>query len=138
MHQEKAQIARCIISDLVTVTERRATDRSCALRGNAACDALRQGLQGGRGASKAAFPRGAQERSLEAFGVVASGLATVSPLVTTAPRATTNCTCQRKPLSQGLRRWCADPLARFCPVPGRCRAGSSWHSARSGWSGFRR
>ncbi|QHD05399.1 hypothetical protein PspR76_06540 [Pseudomonas sp. R76] len=63
MRQEKAQIARCIISDLVTVTERRATDRSHALRGNAFCDALRHGLQGGRGASRAAFPRGAWERS---------------------------------------------------------------------------
>ena len=37
----------------------------------------------------------------------------------------------------GVRRWCAGPLVRFCLLPGRCRAGSSWRSARFGWSGFR-
>ncbi|SEB95917.1 hypothetical protein SAMN04490199_3362 [Pseudomonas marginalis] len=36
-----------------------------------------------------------------------------------------------------VRRWCAGPLVRFCLLPGRCRAGSSWRSARFGWSGFR-
>ncbi|QFG34105.1 DUF1534 domain-containing protein [Pseudomonas umsongensis] len=39
------------------------TDRSHALRGNASTDALRSAFDLGRGASRAAFPRGAWERS---------------------------------------------------------------------------
>ncbi|KAB0470759.1 DUF1534 domain-containing protein [Pseudomonas tolaasii] len=39
-------------------------DRSHAPRGNASCDVLRHALKNGRGASRAAFPRGAWERSL--------------------------------------------------------------------------
>ncbi|QHD10087.1 hypothetical protein PspR76_14395 [Pseudomonas sp. R76] len=39
------------------------TDRSHALRGNVSRDALRHPFQAGRGASQAAFPRGAWERS---------------------------------------------------------------------------
>ncbi|RXE55056.1 hypothetical protein B4O85_02375 [Pseudomonas azotoformans] len=40
-------------------------DRSHALRGNTSSDALRR-VQAGRGASRAAFPRGAWERSSRA------------------------------------------------------------------------
>ncbi|PAM81322.1 hypothetical protein CES87_25975 [Pseudomonas sp. ERMR1:02] len=39
------------------------TDRSHALRGNASTEALRSAFDLGRGASRAAFPRGAWERS---------------------------------------------------------------------------
>ncbi|OXR35810.1 hypothetical protein PSUM_08105 [Pseudomonas umsongensis] len=42
---------------------RRCHDRSHALRGNAAMDALRPLLMQGRGASRDAFPRRAWERS---------------------------------------------------------------------------
>ncbi|NIL18631.1 DUF1534 domain-containing protein [Pseudomonas sp. AN3A02] len=41
-------------------------DRSHAQRGNASCDALRHDVKSGRGASRAAFPRGAWERSTRA------------------------------------------------------------------------
>ncbi|PYB80699.1 hypothetical protein DMX03_25735 [Pseudomonas koreensis] len=44
----------------------RGADRSCALRGNASGDAPRSSLRLGRGASRAAFPRRAWERSVGA------------------------------------------------------------------------
>ncbi|NMX54659.1 DUF1534 domain-containing protein [Pseudomonas sp. WS 5146] len=43
----------------------RSLDRSHALRGNASSDALRHNFKTGRGASWAAFPRRAWERSVD-------------------------------------------------------------------------
>ncbi|NCE93782.1 hypothetical protein DK871_27555 [Pseudomonas sp. L13] len=37
-----------------------------------------------------------------------------------------------------VRRWCGSRTAHCAQAPGQCRAESSWHSARSGWSGFHR
>ncbi|MCF5569838.1 DUF1534 domain-containing protein, partial [Pseudomonas sp. PA-3-11C] len=43
------------------------------MRGNASCDALRYALKCGRGASRAAFPRGAWERSARSSLLVQLG-----------------------------------------------------------------